>query len=80
MYEGLLDRESLTSEDGGKHVKNTLRPLYQRSSECFLLEIFFNLFVRSKKHEDGQVDWDIFITPQAFERLLDGYATNKQHE
>ena len=36
--------------------------------------------MRSKKHEDGQVDWDIFITPQAFERLLDDYATNEQHE
>ena len=28
----------------------------------------------------GQVHWKIFITPHAFESLLDGHATNEQHE
>ena len=35
---------------------------------------------KEKKTWDGQVDWKNFITPQAFERVLDGHATDVFHE
>ena len=43
-------------------------PLHQRSSECVPLEILSLYPSKKSKRRDGQVDRQVFIAPEAFNR------------
>ena len=80
MYKGVLDRESQRVEDGVKYFKNTLGPRFIKGALSVFLWRFFLYSRKARKME--MVKWigTNFIFAQAFERLLDGHATNEQHE
>ena len=72
MYEGLLDRESLTAEDGVKYFRDTLRAVPP--------EIFSAHTSKKRKYSDGSVNRQVFIAPEALERCLNGHVTGVHHE
>ena len=49
MYKGLLDQETLRSEDGVKYFKNTLRLTLSKELQVFSSADFFNLFVQGEE-------------------------------
>ena len=56
MYKGLLDRETLRSEDGVKYFKNTVRPHFIKGALSVFLWRFFK-FIRAKGENMEMVKW-----------------------
>ena len=71
MSEGLLDRETLRSEDGVKYFKDTLRPHFIKGAQSIILCRFFR-FSRAKRGHTEMVKW-IGRFPLLLKRLRDAW-------
>ena len=56
MHKGLLNRESLRSEDGVKYFRDTLRPHFIKGAQSVFLWRFFQ-FIRARRADIEMVKW-----------------------